>query len=87
MCTFYHANLDPTLMLAPWRPSILSELCGFSANGSRAQTHLGHIIDTQVDCGTLMSSRLIWPAVTASRCSAIRSMCSIVGQSERAPKP
>jgi len=37
------------------------------------------MIETQVDLaylgGILMSSRLICPAVTASRYSAIRSMC------------
>src|ERR1700694_3661992 len=43
-------------------PSIAG-LCGLPGNGSRAQTHVGHIIDTQVDFayrgGMLMSSRLI----------------------------
>src|SRR3977135_4476025 len=43
-------------------------LCRLPGNGSRPQTHVGHIIDTQVDLaylgGILISSRLICPAVT-----------------------
>jgi hypothetical protein len=46
-------------------------LCGSASNGSRAHAQVGHMIETQVDLayrgGMLMSSRLIWPAVTAWR--------------------
>src|SRR5262245_21128963 len=39
----------------------------------------GHITDTRIDFmyrgGTLMTSRCVVPAVTASRCSQIRSIC------------
>ena len=69
----YEANIH--LVPGPSRTG----LCGIPGMPSRVQTQVGHMIETQVDLayrgGILISSRLIWPAVTASRYSAIRSMC------------